>query len=196
MKESKKSILRTLAKGGKKNNRFDILVLNLALQKIDSDSFEFDGEAVYTEDGKCIVYCLSPKESFTIPDGVETIGEMAFRRKKNLKSVAMPPTVKTISHDAFYDCDSLDNVVVPQSVATVSGYAFAECDNLRHITFAGTPKHLSRHAFEDSDNLQEIVVPEGSVKAFQKALRYDSVDDDYLIVAHAATAKPADNETR
>lgn len=196
MKESKKSILRALAKGGKKNNRFDILVLNLALQKIDSDSFEFDGEAVYTEDGKCIVYCLSPKESFTIPDGVETIGEMAFRRKKNLRSVALPPTVRTISRDAFYDCDSLDDVVVPQSVATVGGYAFAECDNLRCVTFAGTPKRLSRHAFEDSDNLQEIVVPEGSVKAFQKALRYDSVDDDYLIVAHAAPAKQADDATR
>lgn len=108
----------------------------------------------------------------------------------------MPPTVRTISRDAFYDCDSLDDVVVPQSVATVGGYAFAECDNLRCVTFAGTPKRLSRHAFEDSDNLQEIVVPEGSVKAFQKALRYDSVDDDYLIVAQAATAKPADDEAR
>lgn len=188
MKESKKAILRSLSKDGKKNNRFDVLVLNLALQKIDSDSFEFDDEAVYTEDGKCLVYCLSPKDSFAIPEGVETIGEMAFRRKKNLRHVAIPSTVTAIARDAFYDCDSLDNVVVPQSVASVGGYAFADCDSLSHVAFAGTPKHLSRHAFVDSDNLQEITVPAKSVKTFQKALRYDPADDYYMIVANEPTA--------
>lgn len=101
MKESKKAILKTLSKEGKKNSKFDMLVLNLALQKVDSDSFEFDGDAVYTDDGKCLVYCLSSKDSFSIPEGVEIIGEMAFRRKKNLKNVIIPSTVKTIAHDAF-----------------------------------------------------------------------------------------------
>ena len=51
MKKSKKAILDILSvesKGKDKGNRFESLVLNLALQKIDSDDFEFDGEAVYT----------------------------------------------------------------------------------------------------------------------------------------------------
>ena len=119
MKESKKMILRLLSKDGKKSKKFDLLVLNLALQKIDTDNFDFDGQAVYTADRKRLVYCLSDKDSFAIPEGVEVIGEMAFRRKKALKNVIIPSTVKKIENDAFYDCDGLDNVYIPSSVTTV-----------------------------------------------------------------------------
>ena len=48
MKESKKAILKSLSKTAKKNDRFDMLVLNMALQKIDCENFDFDGDAVYT----------------------------------------------------------------------------------------------------------------------------------------------------
>lgn len=186
MKESKKTILKALSRDGKKGSRFDMLVLNLALQKVDSDSFEFDGEAVYTDDRKCVVYCLSTKDSFTIPDGVEIIGEMAFRRKRNLKNVIIPSTVRSIERDAFYDCDQLDNVYIPASVTAVREFAFAECDMLKTVTFAAMPKHLSRHTFDDSDDLHQIIVPEKSVKSFQKALHYDPTDDEYLIVGNPA----------
>lgn len=194
MKESKKSILKTLSKEGKKNSKFDMLVLNLALQKVDSDSFEFDGDAVYTDDGKCLIYCLSSKDSFSIPEGVEIIGEMAFRRKKNLKNVIIPSTVKTIAHDAFYDCDALDNVYIPASVTTIRGYSFAECDALKTVTFAGTPKHLSRHTFDDSDDLHRIIVPVKSEKVFQKALHYDEEDDEYVITTNRTKVSQNEQE--
>lgn len=194
MKESKKAILKTLSKEGKKNSKFDMLVLNLALQKVDSDSFEFDGDAVYTDDGKCLIYCLSSKDSFSIPEGVEIIGEMAFRRKKNLKNVIIPSTVKTIAHDAFYDCDALDNVYIPASVTTIRGYSFAECDALKTVTFAGTPKHLSRHTFDDSDDLHRIIVPVKSEKVFQKALHYDEEDDEYVITTNRTKVSQNEQE--
>lgn len=66
MKENKKAILEILKKSSKKDGKFENLVLNLALQKIDSDSFEYDGDAVYTNDKKRLVYCMSQKTSFTI----------------------------------------------------------------------------------------------------------------------------------
>lgn len=105
MKENKKAILEILKKKSKKDGKFENLVLNLALQKIDSDNFEFDGEAVYTADKKRLVYYMNHDASFTIPEGVEIIGEMAFRGKKQLAHVIIPSTVKEIEHDAFYDCD-------------------------------------------------------------------------------------------
>lgn len=182
MKESKKAILKSLSKNTKKSDRFDMLVLNLALQKIDGDNFDFDGDAVYTVDRKCLIYCLSSKDSITIPEGTVVIGDMAFRRKKSLKNVVIPSTVTTIGQDAFYDCDSLDNVYIPASVTTVKGYAFAECDKLKTVTFGGVPKHLSRHAFDDSEDLHRVIVPAKKVKAFQKALHYDATDDEFLII--------------
>ena len=182
MKENKKAILEILKKSSKKDGKFENLVLNLALQKIDSDSFEYDGEAVYTNDKKRLVYCMSQETSFTIPEGVEVIGEMAFRGKKALKNVIIANSVKEIEHDAFYDCDELDNVYVPAGVKVVKSYAFAECDKLKKITFAGTPEKVGRHTFDDCDQLHDIIVPAGSSKFFRKELHFIDGDTDYLVL--------------
>ena len=190
MKENKKAILEILKKSSKKDGKFENLVLNLALQKIDSDSFEFDGDAVYTNDKKRLVYCMSQKTSFTIPEGVEIIGEMAFRGKKVLKNVIIANSVKEIEHDAFYDCDELDNVYVPAGVKVVKSYAFAECDKLKKITFAGTPNKVSRHTFDDCEQLHDIIVPKGSSKFFRKELHFIDGDTDYLVLEK--TEKKAD----
>ena len=182
MKENKKAILEILKKRSKKDGKFENLVLNLALQKIDSDSFEYDGDAVYTNDKKRLVYCMSQETSFTIPEGVEVIGEMAFRGKKALKNVIIANSVKEIEHDAFYDCDELDNVYVPAGVKVVKSYAFAECDKLKKITFAGTPEKVGRHTFDDCDQLHDIIVPAGSSKFFRKELHFIDGDTDYLVL--------------
>ena len=185
MKENKKAILEILKKSSKKDGKFENLVLNLALQKIDSDSFEYDGDAVYTNDKKRLVYCMSQETSFTIPEGVEIIGEMAFRGKKALKNIIIANSVKEIEHDAFYDCDELDNVYVPAGVKVVKSYAFAECDKLKKITFAGTPNKVSRHTFDDCDQLHDIIVPAGSSKFFRKELHFIDGDTDYLVLEKA-----------
>ena len=182
MKENKKAILEILKKSSKKDGKFENLVLNLALQKIDSDSFEYDGDAVYTNDKKRLVYCMSQATSFTIPEGVEIIGEMAFRGKKVLKNVIIANSVKEIEHDAFYDCDELDNIYVPAGVKIVRSYAFAECDKLKKVTFAGTPEKVSRHTFDDCDQLHDIIVPVGSSKFFRKELHFIDGDTDYLVL--------------
>lgn len=182
MKENKKAILEILKKSSKKDGKFENLVLNLALQKIDSDSFEYDGDAVYTNDKKRLVYCMSQETSFTIPEGVEVIGEMAFRGKKALKNVIIANSVKEIEHDAFYDCDELDNVYVPAGVKVVRSYAFAECDKLKKVTFAGTPEKVGRHTFDDCDQLHDIIVPVGSSKFFRKELHFIDGDTDYLVL--------------
>ena len=70
MKESKKAILKSLSKTAKKNDRFDMLVLNMALQKIDCENFDFDGDAVYTVDHKYLIYCLSQKDSSGSAEGI------------------------------------------------------------------------------------------------------------------------------
>lgn len=198
MKENKKAILEILKKSSKKDGKFENLVLNLALQKIDSDSFEYDGEAVYTNDKKRLVYCMSQETSFTIPEGVEVIGEMAFRGKKALKNVIIANSVKEIEHDAFYDCDELDNVYVPAGVKVVKSYAFAECDKLKKITFAGTPEKVGRHTFDDCDQLHDIIVPAGSSKFFRKELHFIDGDTDYLVLEDPKKKadKKADSEKK
>ena len=128
---------------------------------------------------------MSQETSFAIPEGVEIIGEMAFRGKKALKNIIIANSVKEIEHDAFYDCDELDNVYVPAGVKVVKSYAFAECDKLKKVTFAGTPNKLSRHAFDDCDQLHDIIVPVGSSKFFRKELHFIDGDTNYLVLEKA-----------
>ncbi len=198
MKETKKAILDLLSKksNGKKSSKFDSLVLNLALQKVDSDDFEFDGEAVYTTDKECLIYLVSNATNFVVPEGVVTIGEMAFRSKKQLKSVTIASTVETIEKDAFYDCDDLETVFIPAQVKAVRAYAFAECDSLKQVTFAGVPNRLSRHSFDDSDNIHRLIIPKGSYKFFKKALHYNSDEDYKLLEKPEADAKATNDEPK
>lgn len=190
MKESKKAILNIL-KDGHKDRKFDSLVLNLALQKIDSDDFEYDGRAVYTSDKGILVYCLTNDDQFTVPEGVKVIGQMAFQDKKQLKQVTIASTVEKIGRDAFYDCDDLESVIIPAGVETLNAYCFAECDKLKEVRFMGVPKHLSSHCFDDSDDLHNIIVPLGTVKAFRKALHITEGDPDFVVVEDENVPGPA-----
>jgi hypothetical protein len=182
MKENKKAILEILKKDSKKNSKFDELVINLALQKISGDHFEFDNKAVYSADHKRMIYCLYEGEKFEIPEGVEIIGQKAFYKKKDLKKVTIPSSVTTIEKDAFTGCDSLEVVNIPESVERIEGFAFSDCNTLKTVDFSGIPNHLSRHTFEDSERLANIIVPCGAVKKFRKALHFDDGDTDYIVV--------------
>lgn len=106
MKEEKKAILELLKASTKKKSKFENLVLNLALQKVNSDKFEFDGKAVYTADMDTLIYYLLNEEEFTIPDGVKTIGRMAFTQHDQLKKVSIPASVTKIERDSFSECSN------------------------------------------------------------------------------------------
>jgi hypothetical protein len=58
--------------------------------------------------------------SITIPDGVTTIGENAFKYCKSLTSINIPDGVTTIGEYAFYDCSSLTSITIPNSVTTIT----------------------------------------------------------------------------
>lgn len=169
MKKNKKALLAAM-KGVRKGSRLEELVLSMVLQRIGNDNFEYDGDAIYTADGKKLVFCLSHASRFKLRGGVETIGEMAFRGKQNLRAVVFPSSLKRIEKEAFYDCPLLDHVVLPASVRAVKQYAFAECDSLSRITFLALPARLGQHLFSGSDNLREVCVPKGMCAAFLASL--------------------------
>jgi hypothetical protein len=197
MKENKKDILEKIAKQSKKGNKFESMVLNLALQKLDSENFQMEDKAVLTADGKRLVYILGDEAEVTIKDGVEVIGEMAIAKKKNLKTLHLPQGLKKIERDALVDCDALITVTIPASVEEIEAYAFADCDALKTVYFEKVPKELNRKAFADCDRLHEISVPEDGVKAIRKALHFTDGDTDFIVTGRPAEVKttPKDKKT-
>lgn len=125
-----------------------------------SSSFKADADkALLTSDGKTLVV-FAPKAtgSYTIPDGVETIGPYSFESSA-LTSLVIPESVKTIGEGAF-SLSALTSIVIPKSVETIGKGAFSQSSALTTVTFEGeTAPTIGKGIFAFCDNLTSILVP-------------------------------------
>lgn len=94
------------------------------------DTFSSYDGAVYSADGKTLIYSPAAKKSLEFAKGVETIGQYALWRA-NLTSMKLPDTVKTIESGAF-NRSQMTKVEIPGSVETIgsSAFFFANVSNL------------------------------------------------------------------
>lgn len=107
-----------------------------------------DGD-LYTKDKtKLIQYATGkPETSFTVPEGVTSIGPKAFMRCTSLKSVTIPSSVTFIGWYAFSNCTSLTSITIPSSVTSICGGAFYNCSSLKSVTIPSTVTEIGEEAF-------------------------------------------------
>ncbi|MDR1931333.1 MAG: leucine-rich repeat domain-containing protein [Spirochaetales bacterium] len=67
-----------------------------------------------------------------IPDGVQTIGHLAFA-KTRVKRVVLPDSVTSIGALAFANCTSLTDINIPANIKTIGAGAFQYCFNLFNV---------------------------------------------------------------
>ena len=81
-------------------------------------------------DKALISYPAGIKSStYTIPQGIASIGDYAFDSCTSLTSVSIPDSVTSIGDCAFGSCTSLTSVSIPDSVTSIGDYAFDNCPN-------------------------------------------------------------------
>ena len=95
-----------------------------------------DDGNLYSKDGKTLVMYApgQMQTSFTVSEGVETIGDNAFYACK-LEEIVLPTTLKKIGNNAFAASDSLTYVTIPESVTMMGIAAFYQCENLESVYF-------------------------------------------------------------
>ena len=139
--------------------------------------------ALYTRDGKELIAfpINSETRSYTVPDGVTAVGELAFARNTALQNVTLPSSVKEIGPYAFSDCTSLSQVNLNEGLETIGTLAFKNCVSLKNITIPSTVTEfdsafyncgltnvvlsegittISRAAFDMCRDLESVSVPE------------------------------------
>lgn len=118
-----------------------------------------DSKGLLTSDGKTLVL-FAPKAtgSYTIPDGVETIGPYSFESSA-LTSIVIPSSVKTIGESAFFR-SALTSIEIGEAVETIGEGAFSQSSVLTTVTFEGeSAPTIGKGIFAFCDNLTSILVP-------------------------------------
>ena len=101
--------------------------------------------------GNYAFYGCSQLTSVTIPEGVTSIGQQAFRGSA-VNTVSLPGTLTTIDTYAFYGA-KLTSVYIPKSVTKIGQYAFGALTTLTNVTFelGGTDDlTIDQYAFQNT----------------------------------------------
>ncbi|MDD6981619.1 MAG: leucine-rich repeat protein [Clostridia bacterium] len=121
-----------------------------------------DGRKVLcTADGTTLVFCpQGMADTFTIPSGIETIGEEAFSGCKSLKKVIIPGYVKTISKNAFKGNSGISEIEMEEEgqPLTICEAAFYSCSGLTKVTLPKRLVKMEVNAFGGTTALTEVVV--------------------------------------
>lgn len=103
----------------------------------------------------------SSLSSITIPEGVTSIGNFAFSECRSLSSITIPEGVTSIGHWAFSECRSLSSITIPEGVTSIESDAFFYCISLSSIILPRGVTSIEHEAFNGCSSLSSITIPEG-----------------------------------
>lgn len=118
------------------------------------DSRDSCNAIISKEDDELRIGCCSTK----IPEGVLSIGSMAFAYCTDLYEITIPEGVKSIKGLAFSDCCNLRKVKLPSSLERLRGYTFWGCISLVSIDIPQNVKEIGESIFGKCASLQQIKV--------------------------------------
>ncbi|MDU7032316.1 MAG: leucine-rich repeat protein [Finegoldia magna] len=93
----------------------------------------------------------------TIPEGVETIDDSAFKNNI-IKEVVLPQSLNKIGKEAFSD-NKLETITIPKNVSRIEDGTFRN-NNLSSVKMEGKVKYIGSECFMNN-KLQNIDLPEG-----------------------------------
>ena len=74
--------------------------------------------------------------TYTVPDGVISIGNLAFSGCYDLTCITIPDSVTSIGNLAFYDCENLTIITIPDSITSIGYNAFDQ--SLKELHYDGS----------------------------------------------------------
>ncbi len=97
----------------------------------------------------------------TLPNGITSIGEAAFRGCYALTSIRLPNSITSISDGAFMHCSSLSNITLPNSITSIGKAVFRGCKALTSIHLPNSITSISDDAFLHCSSLSNVTFPNG-----------------------------------
>ena len=94
----------------------------------------------------------------SLPDGITSIGEWAFRDCSGLTSIEIPNRVTSIGSDAFDGCSGLTSVTIGNRVTSIGNTAFSYCTGLTSVTIPNSVTGIGDYAFYECYHLTSVTI--------------------------------------
>lgn len=94
-----------------------------------------------------------------LPEGLTSIGNLAFYECERLQSVVIPDSVTRIGNFAFAYCKKLEMLNLGGGVISIGEAAFTDCHRLTSLQLPGTLRSIGKKAFYRCETITTVTVP-------------------------------------
>ena len=133
-------------------------------------------------------FCEANIKSINLPEGLESIGEAAFKECGNLELAELPSTLKHLGNWAFYKCENITISTLPVSIETLGKGVFGHNGLGGKITSFTFPDHITElpdSMFYDRSGMKEIHLPANLKKIGTRVICYTDITE--LVVPESVT---------
>jgi len=120
---------------------------------------QLDGVLLDKQQRRLVAYPMAREGTYTIPEGVQHIGDIAFAYCHNLTGVTIPASVTSIGLGAFMSCTGLTSITIPNSVTSIDDHAFNYCTGLTSVTISNSLPSIGYKAFNRCYELISVTIP-------------------------------------
>lgn len=108
----------------------------------------------------------------SLPEGLTSIGSLAFYECKNLTAVVIPNSVTRIGSYAFANCTGIQLLNLGSGVASIGEGAFSDCYKIASLTLPGSLKSIGLKAFYRCEAITTLTVPSSVTSIGVEAFGY------------------------
>lgn len=108
--------------------------------------------SLYDRQGEHLVYAWKGDSSgacFTVPDGVQEIGDYAFASTA-FSSIIFPESIRKIGNHAFDCCRRLSSIYGLEEITEIGDFAFYECEKIGQLRIPESVTHIGINPFANT----------------------------------------------
>ena len=158
------------------------MCVNLANISVDAMNQYYDSRnncnaIIDTRTSTLIVGC----KNSVIPEGVTSIGNLAFFYCRGLTSIDIPNSVTSIGSSSFNECRGLTSITIPDSMISIGENAFLNCTGLAVINMSDNLEYIGKDAFRETAWYENQA--DGLIYAGKVAYRYKGTMPDNTAIS-------------
>jgi hypothetical protein len=117
----------------------------------------------------------SPRELYTVPDGVKRLSTGAFFNNRHLKKIVLPDNLESLGYSVFANSKSLEEVILPSNIKELPFSLFKNCTKLKDIYYHSKTVPITGADVFGGVDLSQITlhVPAKSIDSYKSSIPWN-----------------------